>query len=78
MDEKITAKVTSPRPTFSDTPTYKKSKVILSSGVAVFTAMGNLTSYKVDAIVNAANDKLQHSGGIAKAIVDKGDVLSLL
>ena len=33
---------------------------------------GDITSEKVDVIVNAANRDLQHIGGVAKAILDKG------
>ena len=33
-----------------------------------------MTKHKVDAIVNAANSELQHIGGLAKAIADKGKV----
>lgn len=35
-------------------------------------ALGNLTEAKVDAIVNAANERLAHAGGIAAAIVRAG------
>ena len=49
-----------------------KSKLELDSGHLVFVAEGDLTAYKVDVIVNAANEDLAHVGGIAKAIVDKG------
>ncbi len=38
--------------------------------VSVYT--GDLTDQQVDAIVNAANDRLQHVGGVAKAILDRG------
>lgn len=33
---------------------------------------GDITERDVDAIVNAANSRLQHSGGVAGAIVKKG------
>ena len=39
----------------------------------MYVVEGDLTEYKVDAIVNAANESLEHVGGIAKAIVDKGE-----
>jgi O-acetyl-ADP-ribose deacetylase (regulator of RNase III) len=34
--------------------------------------LGDITERDVDAIVNAANERLQHSGGVAGAIVKKG------
>ena len=33
---------------------------------------GDLTSERVDVIVNAANNRLHHNGGVAKAILDRG------
>ena len=50
-----------------------KSKLVLPTGQTVFVVKGDLTDYKVDVIVNAANDTMAHVGGIAKAIVDKGE-----
>ena len=44
------------------------------SGVTVKVIVGDMTSHKVDAIVNAANANLAHVGGLAKAIVDKGEL----
>ena len=36
---------------------------------------GDITQMRVDTIVNAANGKLDHIGGLARAIVDKGKIL---
>mgnify|MGYP002803371376 CR=1 FL=1 len=33
---------------------------------------GDILSHRVDYLVNSANDELKHSGGLAKAIVEKG------
>ena len=45
-----------------------------SSGVKIKIIVGDMTSHKVDAIVNAANANLAHVGGLAKAILDKGEI----
>ncbi len=42
------------------------------SGMKVKVYVGNMTTHKVDAIVNAANGELKHIGGLAKALLDKG------
>ena len=44
-----------------------------ASGVVIKAIVGDMTSHQVDAIVNAANGNLAHVGGLAKAIVDKGN-----
>jgi O-acetyl-ADP-ribose deacetylase (regulator of RNase III) len=45
---------------------------ILPSGQMIQLIQGDLTQEHVDAIVNAANAYLQHGGGVARAIVQKG------
>ena len=52
------------------------SRVTLPGGVTVEVVRGNLTKFRADAIVNAANGQLNHIGGLAKAIVDAGMSLS--
>ncbi|XP_067675632.1 protein mono-ADP-ribosyltransferase PARP14-like [Haliotis asinina] len=42
------------------------------SGGVLSVILGDMRDLGVDAIVNAANKDLQHGGGVAKAIVDKG------
>ncbi|KAI8507649.1 hypothetical protein Bbelb_150290 [Branchiostoma belcheri] len=55
----------SPEPVLLYTHTFKQ-------GVDVKVAHGNITTLKVDAIVNAADARLKHGGGVAKAIVEAG------
>ena len=43
-----------------------------SSGQEFQIVQGDITEEKVDAIVNAANSRLQHGGGVAGVIVRKG------
>jgi O-acetyl-ADP-ribose deacetylase (regulator of RNase III) len=42
------------------------------AGCQLEAVLGDMTSEKVDAIVNAANSKLAHGGGLAGAIVARG------
>lgn len=45
---------------------------VLPTGQMIQIAQGDITIENVDAIVNAANENLQHGGGVAWAISNKG------
>ncbi|GFN74447.1 E3 ubiquitin-protein ligase dtx3l [Plakobranchus ocellatus] len=45
--------------------------VTRNSGIKVKVLKTDITAQRVDAIVNAANSRLKHGGGVAKAIADK-------
>ena len=45
---------------------------VLSTGQTIQILHGDITTEEVDAIVNAANADLQHGGGVAWAIANKG------
>jgi O-acetyl-ADP-ribose deacetylase (regulator of RNase III) len=47
-------------------------KVYRVNDVEVVLIKGDITDVEADAIVNAANQYLEHGGGVAKAIVKKG------
>eukprot|EP01064_Diplonema_japonicum_P016231 TRINITY_DN24227_c0_g1_i1.p2 TRINITY_DN24227_c0_g1~~TRINITY_DN24227_c0_g1_i1.p2 ORF type:complete len:223 (+),score=24.14 TRINITY_DN24227_c0_g1_i1:37-705(+) len=49
-----------------------KKQTVLPNGLTLTVALGDLTCEKVDCIVNAANSKLAHGAGLAKAISMKG------
>jgi O-acetyl-ADP-ribose deacetylase (regulator of RNase III) len=48
------------------------AQLTLPSGQTLALYQGDLTEERVDAIVNAANERLAHGGGLAGAIVRKG------
>ncbi|XP_072253977.1 protein mono-ADP-ribosyltransferase PARP9 isoform X2 [Leuresthes tenuis] len=50
----------------------KRVSVTLPSGVQVSVWKGDLTSLSVDAVVNAANIRLEHFGGLASALSSAG------
>jgi O-acetyl-ADP-ribose deacetylase (regulator of RNase III) len=45
---------------------------VLSTGQTIQIVQGDITTEEVDAVVNAANEHLQHGGGVAWAISRKG------
>lgn len=47
-------------------------EIPLPSGVTLQLAQGDITAEKTDAIVNAANEYLQHGAGVAGTIVRRG------
>ena len=47
-------------------------QVKLDSNKRIVIVHGDITEYSAEAIVNAANAELEHCGGVARAIVDKG------
>ena len=49
-----------------------KTSIQLPSGVSVSVVQGDITQMAVDVIVNAANDRMDHIGGLALDIVKKG------
>ena len=50
----------------------------VGSGLIVEVFGGDMTELKVDVLVNASNNKLEHAGGLAAVIVRKGKELPLL
>lgn len=50
----------------------KRFSVKLRAGVEVSVWKADLTNFKVDAVVNAANSNLHHGGGLAQALCEAG------
>ncbi|XP_034549319.1 protein mono-ADP-ribosyltransferase PARP9 isoform X2 [Notolabrus celidotus] len=57
------------KPTVEDWPRFA---FMLRAGVQVSVWKGDLTIFKADAVVNAANTQLQHAGGLASALCKAG------
>jgi len=55
----------------SDSPCLV-AEVKINSNFLLKIVVGDITNYAVDVIVNAANTDLDHAGGVARCIVDKG------
>ncbi len=57
-------------------PKKKKEEMMVSridpSGTVIKVFKGDITEHNVEVIVNAANSDLNHSGGLAEAIIKKG------
>ena len=51
---------------------YQRLSIVLGNKVKLSLYQGDITDELVDAIVNAANERLQHGAGVAGAIVRKG------
>ncbi|XP_023932230.1 poly [ADP-ribose] polymerase 14-like isoform X2 [Lingula anatina] len=49
-----------------------KSQVDHSSGKKFLVCKGDMSKYPVDVVVNAANDRLEHTGGLAGALLRAG------
>lgn len=63
--------------TYSDPVTYATAK-LGTSGKVVKLVLGDITKDKTDTVVNAANSKLDHGSGVARAIAKAGMVALLI
>lgn len=52
--------------------TSKASRYILQHGIEVLVTQGDMTKQYADALVNAANEQLEHAGGLAGALSTAG------
>ncbi|XP_044130438.1 protein mono-ADP-ribosyltransferase PARP9 isoform X2 [Bufo gargarizans] len=68
---RCTAEVSGHRPaaTTAPVPVYEK---LLRTGQLISVWRGDLTTQDTDVVVNAANDHLEHIGGLARALVEAG------
>lgn len=57
-----------------EAPSEEKSAITvqLPGGVTIMAVHGDITKLPVEVIVNAANSRLDHIGGLAKDIANKG------
>jgi len=51
-------------------------KVYRVDDIEIVLLQGDITDVEADAIVNAANQYLEHGGGVARAIVRRGGELT--
>ncbi|CAH1257849.1 PARP14 [Branchiostoma lanceolatum] len=59
-------------PTSPNMVPQEKAVVNLDGGMKLVVWRDDITKHETDVIVNAANARLEHTGGLAKAIVDAG------